>query len=169
VFHESDLLVAECLQHGLLDGLDAASLAGLVSTFVYEHRSPEPAPPPWFPSADVGQRWRRIQARSEDLAADERATGLTEHRPPDPGFAAAAYAWVAGEGLADVVAGEELAGGDFVRTMKQLVDLSRQLATVAPDPDTRARAREVGELAFRGVVADVVAGGGADVVGTGPA
>jgi hypothetical protein len=31
---------------------------------------------------------------------------------------------------------------------------------VAPDPDTRARAREVGELAFRGVVADVVVGAG---------
>jgi ATP-dependent RNA helicase HelY len=160
VFHESDLLVAECLHNGLLDGLDAASLAGLVSTFVYEHRSPEPAPPPWFPSADVGKRWRKILATSDDLAADERATGLAEHRPPDAGFAAAAYAWVAGEGLAEVVEGEELAGGDFVRTMKQLVDLARQLATVAPDPETRARSREVGELAFRGVVADVVVSGG---------
>jgi ATP-dependent RNA helicase HelY len=67
---------------------------------------------------------------------------------------------VAGEGLAEVVAGEELAGGDFVRTMKQLVDLARQLAMVAPHPETRARAREVGELAFRGVVADVVVGAG---------
>jgi ATP-dependent RNA helicase HelY len=162
VFHESDLLVAECLHRGLLDGLtlDAASLAGLLSTFVYEHRSPEPAPPPWFPSADVKARWRRILATSEDLAGDERATGLAEHRPPDPGFAAAAYAWVAGEGLADVVAGEEVTGGDFVRTMKQLVDLARQLALVAPDAATRERAREASELAFRGVVADVVVGGG---------
>jgi hypothetical protein len=31
---------------------------------------------------------------------------------------------------------------------------------VAPHPETRARAREVGELAFRGVVADVVVGAG---------
>ncbi len=162
VFHESDLLVAECLHRGLLAEVDPASLAALLSTFVYEHRSPDPAPPPWFPSADVRTKWRRILATSEELAADERATGLAEHRPPDPGFAAAAYAWVAGEGLADVVAGEEVAGGDFVRTMKQLVDLARQLALVAPDPDTRQRAREVGELAFRGVVADVVTAG-ADV------
>ena len=89
--------------------LDPARLAALLSTFVYEHRSPEPAPPPWFPSADVRTRWRRILATSEELAADERATGLAEHRPPDPGFAAAAYAWVAGEGFADVVADEEVA------------------------------------------------------------
>ena len=53
LFHESDLLVAECLLAGLLDGLDAADLAGLLSVFVYEHRSPEPAPAPWFPSPDV--------------------------------------------------------------------------------------------------------------------
>jgi ATP-dependent RNA helicase HelY len=159
VFHESDLLVAECLHRGVLAEIDPASLAALLSTFVYEHRSPEPAPPPWFPSADVRAKWRRILATSEELAADERATGLAEHRPPDPGFAAAAYAWVAGEGLADVVAGEEVAGGDFVRTMKQLVDLARQLALVAPDPATRRQAREVGELAFRGVVADVVTAG----------
>ena len=157
VFHESDLLVCECLHAGLLDELDAPVLAGLLSTFVYEHRSPEPPVPPWFPSAEVAARWRRICASSEDLAADERSEGLAEHRAPDPGFAAAAYAWVSGEGLADVVADEELTGGDFVRTTKQLVDLARQLALVAPDATTRQRAREVAERAFRGVVADLPA------------
>ena len=156
LFHESDLLVAECLHGGLLDGLDAPQLGGLLSTFVYEHRSPEPPPPPWFPSADVRRRWAGIQAASEDLAADERSVGLAEHRPPDPGFLAAAHAWVAGEELADVVGPEELTGGDFVRTMKQLIDLARQVAVVGPDAETRQRAGEVAERAFRGVVADAV-------------
>ncbi|MET0324506.1 MAG: RNA helicase, partial [Ilumatobacteraceae bacterium] len=156
VFHESDLLVAECLRHGLFDGLPAAELGGLLSVFVYEHRSPEPAPQPWFPSVDLRDRWRRLIATSEDLAADERSTGLGEHRPPDPGFVAAAHAWVLGEDLADVVADELLTGGDFVRTMKQLIDLARQVGLVAPDPATRRRAREVAERAFRGVVADGV-------------
>ncbi len=41
-FHECDLLIVECVRAGLLDGLDPATLAGLVSVFVYEHRSPEP-------------------------------------------------------------------------------------------------------------------------------
>ncbi len=158
LFHEADLLVAECLLQGRLDKLDAATLAGLLSVFVYEHRSPEPAPPPWFPSADARDRWRRIQATSEDLAADERSIGLGEHRPPDPGFVAAAYAWVLGEDLAEVVADDTMTGGDFVRTMKQLIDLARQLALVAPNAETRQRAREVAERAFRGVVADGVVG-----------
>ena len=61
-----------------------------------------------------------------------------------------------GEGLAEVVGEEELTGGDFVRTMKQLVDLARQVALVAPDAPTRERAREAAGRAFRGVVADSV-------------
>jgi len=167
LFHESDLLVAECLLGGVLDGLDAPALAGLLSVFVYEHRSPEPAPPPWFPSREARERWRTIIAHSEDLAADERADGLAEHRPPDAGFVAAAHAWVAGEGLAEVVGDEDLTGGDFVRTMKQLVDLARQIALVAPDAETRTRARDVAAQAYRGVVADSVVGaaGTGDVVG----
>ena len=52
------------------------------------------------------QRWRHIEAISQDLAARERAAGLAEHRPPDPTFAAVAYAWVAGEGFAEVVVDE---------------------------------------------------------------
>ncbi|MGI9053417.1 MAG: DEAD/DEAH box helicase [Ilumatobacteraceae bacterium] len=166
LFHECDLLVAECLRQGLLDDVEPAELAGLVSTFVYEHRSPEPAPAPWFPSPDVRARWRRIVATSEDLAADERSVGLGEHRPPDPGFIAAAHAWVAGEDLAEVVAQEDLSGGDFVRTMKQLIDLARQISQVAPEPQTRRRAAEVAERARRGVVADGAAatlGAGAGV------
>ncbi len=73
-------------------------------------------------------------AISEDLRATERSVGLGEHRPPDPTFAAIAHAWVAGEGFAEVVGDDELTGGDFVRTTKQLIDLLRQLAIIAPEP-----------------------------------
>jgi ATP-dependent RNA helicase HelY len=61
---------------------------------------------------------------------------------------------VAGEGFAEVVGDEDLTGGDFVRTIKQLVDLLGQIASVAPDPATRAAAAAAVDLAFRGVVAD---------------
>jgi len=152
-FHESDLLVVECLRQGLFDGLDAASLAGLVSVFVYEHRSPEAPARPWFPSPLVRTRWRRIAAISDQLVAAEEEAGLSVHRAPDPTFLAVAYAWAAGEGFADVVDAEELSGGDFVRTTKQLIDLLRQLALVAPEADTRRSAELAAGQLFRGVVA----------------
>jgi ATP-dependent RNA helicase HelY len=156
-FHESDLLVAEIVRSGLLDGLGAADLAALVSTVVYEHRSSETPPVPWFSSNDVRDRWRRLAAISEDLRATERSVGLAEHRPPDATFAAIAHAWVAGEGFAEVVGDDEMTGGDFVRTTKQLIDLLRQLAIISPEPATRRAAAEAAEAAFRGVVADSAA------------
>jgi len=154
VFHESDLLVAEVVRTGVLDGLDAPSLAGLISTFVYEHRSPDEPPAPWFPDSDVRRRWERIEAISAELAILEQRAGLNVHRAPEPTFFSIAYAWVAGEGFAEVVGEEEVTGGDFVRTTKQLIDLLGQIATVAPLPATRRTAGAASDAAFRGVISD---------------
>ncbi len=151
-FHECDLLIVECLRQGLLDDLEPAVLAAVVSVFVYEHRSPEPPPRPWFPSPAAKRRWLRIAAISNELQDVEEEAGLALHRAPDPTFGAVAYAWAAGEGFAEVVAEEDLTGGDFVRTTKQLIDLLRQLALVAPNPATRRNAERAAEALFRGVV-----------------
>ncbi|MGA0878691.1 MAG: DEAD/DEAH box helicase [Ilumatobacteraceae bacterium] len=152
-FHESDLLVAECLNRGHLDGLDPSTFAGLLSTFVYEHRSSEAPPEPWFPSPEARKRWRRIEATSRELRLVEHDGNLTVHRSPDPTYVAIAYAWAMGEEFAEVVETEELSGGDFVRTMKQLIDLTRQVALIAPIPETRRCAEQAAELLRRGVVA----------------
>lgn len=152
-FHECDLLIVECLRQGLFDDLDAATLAGLVSVFVYEHRSQDLPPPPWFPSHPARRRWQRIAAVSLELQDIEEEAGLGVHRAPDPTFVPVAYAWAAGEGFAEVVEAEELSGGDFVRTTKQLIDVLRQLALIAPNPATRQIADEAAQRLFRGVVA----------------
>ena len=152
-FHECDLLIVECLRQGLLDGLEPAALAGLVSVFVYEHRSPEAPPTAWFPSPTVRKRWQRIAEISYELEEIEEEAGLSVHRPPDATFVAVAFAWAAGEGFAEVVEAEELSGGDFVRTMKQLIDVLRQLALVAPERLTRRSAEQAADQLFRGVVA----------------
>jgi ATP-dependent RNA helicase HelY len=153
LFHESDLLVVESLRQGLLDDLDPPSLAGLVSVFTYEHRSPEAPPAPWFPSAKVRKRWAAIDDLAQELNAAEEDAGLSLTRRPDPTFLAVAYAWAAGEGFAEVVEEEELSGGDFVRNVKQLIDLLRQVGDLAPRADTREAAAQAHEALFRGVVA----------------
>ena len=43
IYHEQDLLVAECAERGILDGLRPAEMAGLVSVFTYEARARFPA------------------------------------------------------------------------------------------------------------------------------
>jgi ATP-dependent RNA helicase HelY len=152
VFHECDLLLAEALGLGLLDGLDAATLAAMVSCFTYEHRSSTPPPDPWFPSADVRRRFDQLATVTDELNADERRLGLAVTRAPDAGFVAIAHAWVAGEDLDEILADDDLSGGDFVRNMKQLLDLLGQVADAAPDPTTRRTARQASDALFRGVV-----------------
>jgi ATP-dependent RNA helicase HelY len=152
-YHEADLLVAEALTTGLFDDLDAAEVASLASCLAYEHRGRDAPPPPSFPSTRVRARFRELDGLWAELAADEEAAGLPATRAPDPGFAAIAHAWAAGGGLASVLSGEELSGGDFVRTVKQLLDLLGQIGEIAPDAATRAAARRAAEAVHRGVVA----------------
>ena len=151
-YHEADLLVAEAMTAGLLDGLDPASLAGLLSCFTYEHRGPNTPPPPWFPSRLVRARWSEVDRLAADLRSDEEAAGLPTTRAPDPGFVALAHAWAAGEDLGEVLGDEDLSGGDFVRNVKTLIDLVRQVGDIAPDPATARTARQAAEALHRGVV-----------------
>lgn len=154
IFHESDLLIAECLRRGVLDGCGPAELACLVSMFVYEHRSPDEPPAPWFPDVTIARRAEQIMSISNELAVRETRAGLGVHRTPDPTFGAVAFAWVAGEGFAELVEAEELTGGDFVRTIRQLIDLLTQISRVATDPDTAHVARRAATSAHREVIAD---------------
>ena len=72
LYHEADLLIAEALESGQLDGLDPASLAAVVSGFCYEARREREAPlPP--PSAKIARRLEAIEELSEALSTEERA------------------------------------------------------------------------------------------------
>ncbi len=162
IYHESDLLIAEAVRSGIFDDLDSTAVAALASAFTFQARGPSGGEPaaPWFPSARVKRRWVDLEKLAVDLNQVEEEAGLPVTRRPDPGFFAAAYGWAAGEGLAEVIAEEELSGGDFVRNIKQLIDLLRQLGDVAPDPGTARAAREAADRLFRGVVsASSVVGG----------
>jgi len=159
IYHECDLLVAEALQAGLFDGLDATAVAGLASAFTYSARRSGTGPEPWFPSAGFKRRWADLERLAAQLNEAEDEAGLPLTRPPDPGFFAAAYGWAAGEDLRDVIAEEEVSGGDFVRNVKQLIDLLRQLGDIA-SPATAKAARDAADRLFRGVVsASSVVGG----------
>jgi superfamily II RNA helicase len=64
-----------------------------------------------------------------------------------------ARAWAEGSDLEQVLAADLTSGGDFVRNVKQLIDLLRQVEGVAPAPTTAAAAGEAARGLFRGVVA----------------
>jgi ATP-dependent RNA helicase HelY len=153
---EGDLVLAESLREGVLDGLDPPAMAALVSCFAYQRRGPdgnEPLPPRRWPSALIARRARTIEQVWRDLNLSERDERLPETRRPDPGFTQAMHAWAAGDDLGDVLEDEEMTAGDFVRNVKQTIDLLRQVADVAPDPATAASARAAADACLRGVIA----------------
>ena len=163
IYHESDLLVAEALRGGLLDGLDPAALAGVASALTFEARrsGEDPSLPR---QAVVVERLARLEALAGDIRADERRVGLRRTRRPDGGLVAAVTAWASGATLDAVLRETDVAPGDFVRNVRQLIDLMRQLSQVAPVPATASSADLAVALLRRGVV-------GADdpaVVGSAP-
>ncbi len=152
IYHESDLLIAECLHQGLLDGLSGAEMAAAVSVFTFESRA-QMEGSGWFPTPRLRRRWSAVMQMVSELNAAEDDAGLPLTRAPEPGFATLAFAWAEGEDLADVLAEEEISGGDFVRNVKQLIDLLRQIGETAPEPATARTARAAAERLMRGVVA----------------
>ncbi len=142
IWSETDLATAECLREGVLDGLAPEELAACVSAFVYEARRDVIAA--WSPPNPlVGERLADLQEVTERLRALESEHGISLTRALDPGFAGAAWRWARGESLDRVLRsagdeGTELTGGDFVRWMRQLIDLLGQLARVGDISDARA-------------------------------
>ena len=128
---ETDLLIAEAIRTGQFDGLSPVEVATLASVFTYEHRGPEHSrpPAPRWPGPELGRRWRQVERAWRDLSGNEDDAGLPETRPPDPGLVPVVHAWASGRDLHRVLdLDEDLTGGDFVRHVKQLVDLLRQIA-----------------------------------------
>ena len=93
-----------------------------------------PAPPPRWPS--VARRAACPSRRAALAVAGRRRGGRPAPRDPAARSRASpctSREWARGDDLADVLADDELTGGDFVRNVKQCVDLLRQIADVAPD------------------------------------
>jgi ATP-dependent RNA helicase HelY len=151
VYHESDLLVAEVLRAGLLDGLEPAHLAGVASSLSFEARRATDEPP--LPrQAVVVERLAAVESLAAGLRRDERRVGLRRTRRPDGGLARSVVAWASGGTLDRVLRDAEVAPGDFVRNVRQIIDLVRQVAQVARDPATRVNADLATALLRRGVV-----------------
>ncbi len=151
IYHQSDLLVAEALGGGVFDGLGPAALSGVVSALTFEtRRSADQVRPPR--QRAVAERLERLGALAAGIRSDERRLGLRRTRAPDPGLARAVVDWAGGATLHSVLRETDVAPGDFVRSVRQLIDLMRQLATTAPRAGTREDAGRAVTLLRRGVV-----------------
>ncbi len=173
LYHEADLLVVESLEEGVFDGLTPPELAALASVFGFDDRRGSgskksggrsdrgasrsggrrlSSETPIFPTAELRRRYKVVDRLHRQLVRAERDASLPLTRDPDPGFMTVAYQWALGADLDPVLTQSETTPGDFVRTIKQVMDLIGQLAVLAPVPLTQRAARQAGQALFRDLV-----------------
>ncbi|HMM96318.1 DEAD/DEAH box helicase [Phycicoccus sp.] len=153
LYSEKDLLAAECLRHDVWKRLDAPGLAAAVSALVHEPRHEEADVSPRMPTDDVAdavKAMERLWSQIEDLETEH---DLPTTSMPDGGMAWMVHRWASGGRLDDVLRGQDMAAGDFVRRCKQLVDLLDQVGDAATDTELRRTARKAVDAVMRGVVA----------------
>jgi ATP-dependent RNA helicase HelY len=153
IYSELDLVVAEALRLKVLDGLGSAGLAAALAFLVFEARRPDDVVSARVPGGDAGRAIDALEGLWRELSEVEREHRLDFLRRPDAGLAWAAYRWTEGDDLAAVLDDADLTAGDFVRWMKQLVDLSGQVADAAGPGPLRETAHDVVRRVRRGVVA----------------
>lgn len=152
LYSDLDLLVSECLRRGVWDGLDAAELAAVVSGLTYMSRASDELPAPRLPTQQVREIAATMSGLCTDLQQLEREHRVRFLRQPDFGFAQAVWQWCHDASLDDVLGEMELAAGDFVRAMKQLIDVVAQIADASGAGPLRDTAREALDLLRHGVV-----------------
>ncbi len=160
VYNECDLLLVDALDGGIIARLEPKELAAFASWFIYESRDGD--------ADEDGVRARAEEEHLQGALTDvlewldstlamirtaEGEQGLDLHGSIDTGFGEAAYLWAGGAALEEMLARfPDRSIGDMVRTMKQVVDLLRQLADISPDPVLRANLHQAMDAIDRGVV-----------------
>ncbi|MFF1881719.1 DEAD/DEAH box helicase [Pseudarthrobacter sp. NPDC058196] len=154
IYGEKDLLISQSLRLGAFDDLDATEVAALASVLVYQAKREDRGLRPRMPSVSLETSVDIVVREWSALEDVEEENKLPLTGEPELGLVWPLYKWARGRHLQDVLSGTDLAAGDFVRWVKQVVDLLDQLAKIPGlDPRLSRLCVEAINLIRRGVVA----------------
>jgi ATP-dependent RNA helicase HelY len=175
LYHECDLLIAETLGTGILRDAEPATVAAVLSAFVYEpRRAKNTGPHRRTPTTrrrvpndrlgderrrDISERLGLLRVAYARVIEAEARHRVNHVREPDPGFAVTIAAWVRGAPLdvaldvAEYTTGA-ITPGDFVRNAKQVADLCEQVGRLSTT-ELAQSAREAKKAIDRSVVAGI--------------
>jgi len=153
IYSEADLLIAQTILSGILDPLDPASLAAVCSSFLYESRRNEYIDTPSVPGGPTERALERITKVWGELSGVENNHKLHDLKRIDAGLCWAVYRWAKGATLMKVLTSNDITAGDFVRWVRQVLDLLGQVVTVTPvDSPLHQSAVDAIALMQRGVI-----------------
>ncbi|HSO17116.1 MAG TPA: DEAD/DEAH box helicase [Arthrobacter sp.] len=154
IYGEKDLLISQALRLGAFNDLDAAEVAALASVLVYQAKREDRGLRPKMPSISLESAVDIVVHEWSALEDTEEASKLPLTGEPELGLVWPIFKWAKGRHLQDVLSGTDLAAGDFVRWVKQVIDLLDQLAKIPSlDPRVARLCGEAIKLIKRGVVA----------------
>ena len=130
IYGETDLLIAESIQSGVFANLSPSELVSVISSCIYESRNDEAAKVPRGEIQLALAAITKIYGKIHDAESD---LNLEPMRAPDFGFCWPSQKWASGHSLTSILKESDLTVGDFVRSMKQIIDLLRQLRSAAPE------------------------------------
>ena len=153
IYGETDLLIAEMIKSGSFDTLNGPEMVSVLSALVFESRKDES---PKVPKGAIEEVLGDLVTRWLSIHADETDVGLEPMREPDLAFCSAAFRWASGHSLGSILRGTELTVGDFVRSMKQIIDLLRQIGNASPHlsqtVDDALKRIDRGIISYAGIV-----------------
>lgn len=131
IFNENNMIIAEILHGGVLDNLNVEEKAAVLSVFVFESRYPRGK---WV-RKKLGDRlygiYRDIVRLERQISRKEEKLGIPRDfssRPLSSQLMVPTLRWAKGYSLVDAIRGSKVSEGDFIRGMRRLVDLCRQIA-----------------------------------------
>jgi ATP-dependent RNA helicase HelY len=149
IYAESDLLLTESIRRGVFENLTPVELLSVASAMIYESRSVENYAPK-MPHQNVANALAAVAKIWVELEDIENEFDVKTQREPDFGFCYAAYRWANGHSLSSVIKGTDMTVGDFVRCIKQLIDLLTQIGGASEN--LRPACKEGVKRLDRGVV-----------------
>ncbi len=154
IYGEKDFLLSLCLEDNFLNGLDPAATAATVSAIVFEAKRDSTEILAKYPRKNMEEALMVLTRTWVQLTANEEQYKLSQTPPLDFGLVWPTYKWARGETLAKSLDGTGLAAGDFVRWIKQVIDVLDQITHVAEDDShIRTQCERAINLLRRGVVA----------------
>jgi ATP-dependent RNA helicase HelY len=154
IYGEKDLLISQSLRQGAFSDLDATEVAALASVLVYQAKREERGLRPRMPSVSLETAVDIVVREWSVLEDAEEENKLPLTGEPELGLVWPIFKWAKGKHLQEVLNGTDLAAGDFVRWVKQVIDLLDQLAKIPGlDPRLSRLCSEAIVLVRRGVVA----------------
>ena len=155
IYAETDLLVAELISSGTFDAMPANDLAAICSALLFEGRG-ERSKMPRIPKS-LDEPLRNVARTWSHLCGYEADEGLSPMREPNFDMLWSVHRWANGTSLHTILRESEITVGDFVRHIRQVIDLLGQIAEAAPHLSHMCRQSvsgiDRGVIAYSAVVA----------------